>query len=67
MAMGQLELIAEDLKAGRLVRPFNKAIKTGNAFWIVWPTDVSVDVMTRKLIDWVLLCAGQESEYAARG
>jgi len=66
LAMGQLDLIEEDLKTGKLVRPFQKAIKTGNAFWIVWPSDLSVDAMTRKLIDWVLVCAGQAAEYSVK-
>ena len=68
IAMGQLALIEDDLlKPKRLVRPFGKSIKTNQSFWIVWPAVVSVSTMTRKLIDWILVCAGREPEFFTSG
>lgn len=67
IAMGQLALIEGDLLASdRLIRPFGKSINTGKSFWIVWPTVVSVSSMTKRLIDWILICAGQEPEFYPR-
>ncbi len=63
IAMGQLALLENELATGRLVRPFGRALATGNAFWVVWPTTISASTMTRRLIDWVLVSAGQVPEF----
>lgn len=63
VAMAQLAVVEDELKAGTLVRPFQRAFETKNSFWIVWPVNVSVNLMTRKFIDWVLEKAGQKPEF----
>ena len=63
IAIGQLELIRDELAAGRLVRPFNRSLRTGSAFWIVWPVTQSVNVKTKRLIDWILKRAGKKPEF----
>lgn len=63
VAIGQLSLLSEEIADGRLVRPFNRRHRTGSAFWIVWPTTRSVSVQTKRLIDWLLIEAGQKPEF----
>ncbi|WP_225027573.1 LysR substrate-binding domain-containing protein [Xinfangfangia pollutisoli] len=54
IAIGQLALLDRAISAGRLVRPFSRPVKTGSAFYVVWPTATSVNAKTRRFIDWLL-------------
>ena len=63
VAMAQLDLIEDELKAGTLVRPFEQTVQTGSSFWVVWPTTLSVNMTTKKFIDWLLVRAGQQPQF----
>ncbi|MFC7705449.1 LysR substrate-binding domain-containing protein [Plastorhodobacter daqingensis] len=63
MAIAQLGLLEGSITAGRLVRPFDKPIRTGSAFHVVWPTATSVNTKTRRFIDWLLEQVGEAPEF----
>ena len=63
LAIGQLALLDGEIAEGRLVRPLNRAIPTGAAFYVIWPTTVSVSVKTKRFIDWLLDQANQPREF----
>lgn len=63
MALGQIGVIDDAVAEKRLVRPLNKAIPTGSAFYVVWPTSVSVSVKTKRFIDWLLMQVGEAPEF----
>jgi LysR family transcriptional regulator, glycine cleavage system transcriptional activator len=63
LAIGQIDLLAGELAAGRLVAPLNAPILTGQAFHVIWPTTLSVSTKTRKFIDWLLQEAGEPPEF----
>jgi LysR family glycine cleavage system transcriptional activator len=63
LAMGQLPLLREELDSGLLVRPFERPFATGSAFWVTWPNFASVSGVSKRLIDWLLICAGQKPEF----
>lgn len=67
MAIGQLGLLEDSLRSGQFVRPLNRAIATGSAFHVVWPTATSVNVKTKRFIDWLLEQAGQPPEFFRGG
>ncbi|MEM6460332.1 MAG: LysR substrate-binding domain-containing protein [Pseudomonadota bacterium] len=54
VAMGQVHLLREEIEKGRLVRPFNRGQRTGDAFYVAWPKTRSVARQTRHLIDWLM-------------
>ena len=63
LAIGQLGLLDDLIAEGKLVRPLEMRIPTGAAFYVVWPTTVSVNVKTKKFIDWLLDVVGQPREF----
>ncbi|MCG6904969.1 MAG: LysR family transcriptional regulator [Rhodobacter sp.] len=63
LAIGQVDLLAGELAAGRLVAPLDQPILTGQAFHVVWPTTLSVSTKTRRFIDWLLKESGQSPEF----
>jgi LysR family glycine cleavage system transcriptional activator len=63
LAIGQLGLLDDIIKAGRLVRPLNMRIPTGAAFYVIWPTSASVSIKTKRFIDWLLDEVGQPREF----
>lgn len=67
LAMAQLEFIQDDLRDGRLLRPFNRPVRMESAFHVIWPTLTSVSPKTRHFIDWVLEQAGRAPEFARKG
>ena len=66
LAIGQVELLRESLKKKELVQPFEKPVKTGAAFYVIWPTTRSVARNTRNVIDWLLSSAGHKPEFDTR-
>lgn len=66
LAMGQMDLIQDEIDAGRLMAPFAKPVVTGQSFHVVWPTSQSVNVKTRRFIDWLLEQANEEPEFFSR-
>lgn len=63
LAVGQLDLLEDELAKGLLVRPFERPVRTGAAFYVVWATMKSVSTQARHFIDWLLECAGEKPEY----
>ncbi|WP_339949554.1 LysR substrate-binding domain-containing protein [uncultured Albimonas sp.] len=63
LAVGQLDLLTEELASGALVRPFDRPWRTGAAFWVAWPTMTSAGASTRRFVDWLLASAGQPPEF----
>jgi len=63
MAIGQLGLLDRSIDGARLVRPFNRPILTGSAFYVIWPTATSVSARARRFIDWLLEQAGEAPEF----
>lgn len=67
MAIGQLGLLEDPIREGSLVRPFGKALRTGSSFYVVWPTAMSVNVKTKRFIDWLLEQVGEAPEFFKTG
>lgn len=63
LAVGQTHLLEAEVASGHLVRPFNKPIRTGAAFYVIWPTMTSVATKTRRFVDWLLEVCGQDAEF----
>lgn len=63
LCIGQLGLLDGIIEAGRLVRPLNMRVPTGSAFYAVWPTMVSVNLNTKRFIDWMLLQVDESPEF----
>lgn len=63
LTIGQLGLLDDVIAEGRLVRPLDMRIPTGAAFYVIWPTTVSVSVKTKRFIDWLLDQVSQPREF----
>jgi LysR family glycine cleavage system transcriptional activator len=61
LALAQIDLLAEDLAAGTLVRPFGRAVATGAAFHVVWPEFRRLSGKARVVIDWLADCAAADA------
>ena len=59
--------VAEDLKAGRLVRLFNLAIPADFSYWLVCPHEYLRRAKVRAFCDWLLDQAAQDTMAMARG
>jgi LysR family glycine cleavage system transcriptional activator len=53
VAMGDWSLIGEDLSAGRLVTPFDLRVKTGAAYFFVYPKRTEPTPPIRELLNWL--------------
>ncbi len=60
VALGRTALIAEDLAAGRLVKPFELLLKVPLAYYIVAPPRALERPKVRAFRDWLLAEAGQD-------
>lgn len=67
LALGQVDLLSQELRNGELVRPFNRPVETGAVFHVVWPTMKSVSTKTRHFIDWLLDTSGEPRAFFKRG
>lgn len=63
LAVGQVDLLAQELATGRLVAPLNHPVATGQAFHVIWPATLSVSTNTRRFVDWLLEEAGETPEF----
>lgn len=63
LAVGQLRILDDMFADGSLVRPLNMRIPTGSAFYVIWPTAVSVSLKTKRFIDWLLNQVDQPREF----
>ncbi|MEK7820782.1 MAG: transcriptional regulator GcvA [Pseudomonadota bacterium] len=53
IALGRTIVAADDLAAGRLVRPFDLAVPAPHAYWIVQPSDQETRPEARAFRDWI--------------
>lgn len=63
LAIGQIDILHDELESGRLVRPFMQPVQTGSSFYLVWPTLKSVATPTRHFVDWLLSLNGLPTEF----
>lgn len=63
LAIGQIDILHHDLKAGHLVTPFNTPQHSNSGFHVVWPNTKSVSTQTRRFIDWLLAECAQQPEF----
>ncbi|EMS97432.1 LysR family transcriptional regulator [Agrobacterium tumefaciens str. Cherry 2E-2-2] len=63
LAIGQLGMLDKCFEEGKLLRPINRPLPTGQAFYVVWPTTASVNVTTKRFIDWLLEQVDQSPEF----
>ncbi|MBN9409853.1 MAG: transcriptional regulator GcvA [Burkholderiales bacterium] len=54
VALGQLALVEDDLKAGRLVAPFAQCVDSGDAFHLIYPNRLAEDSFVIRFRDWLL-------------
>lgn len=54
VAIGDWSLIGEDLSAGRLVTPFELKVRTGQAYYLVYPERSEPSKQLRELMDWLV-------------
>lgn len=54
VAIGDWSLIGEDLSAGRLVMPFELKVRTGQAYYLVYPERPEPSEQLRELMDWLV-------------
>ncbi|MFW0757420.1 LysR substrate-binding domain-containing protein [Pseudomonas sp. H11T01] len=54
VAIGDWSLIGEDLSAGRLVMPFELKVRTGQAYYLVYPERPEPSEPLRELMDWLV-------------
>lgn len=57
IALGRSSLVMEDLKAGRLIRPFGEAQQSPLAYYIVRPKGMPATAAAQAFIDWLELTA----------
>lgn len=53
VALGRTVLVADDLAAGRLARPFAHAVKARSSFYLVYPPDALRQPKVKRLRDWL--------------
>jgi len=61
VALVSLSAVAEDLRAGRLVRPFDLALQSDIAYWLVCPHGHMRSAKVRVFCDWLLAEASTNS------
>jgi LysR family glycine cleavage system transcriptional activator len=54
VAIGDWSLIGDDLSAGRLVMPFDLKVKTGLAYYLVFPDKPGPSPKLRELMGWLV-------------
>lgn len=62
VALGRTALIAEDLAAGRLVKPFDFQLKAALAYYVVYPPRALERPKVRAFRDWLLAEAARDKE-----
>lgn len=69
VALGDSNLVADDLAAGRLVKPFELSLRAPPqfAYWVLSPKDTADSPMVKAFRDWALLEAQQTSQSQAAG
>lgn len=67
MAIGQLGMLDDPICSGCLIRPLDRPVPTGSAFYVAWPTTTSVNVKTKRFIDWLLSQVEETPEFFRSG
>lgn len=60
VALGRHWLAIDELRAGRLVAPFDLAIRDDFSYWLVWPTGRSANPAASRFRDWLAERAAAE-------
>ncbi len=60
VALGRQWLAIDEIRAGRLVTPFDIAVRDDFAYWVVWPTFRSIGPEAQLLRDWLQTRAAAE-------
>jgi LysR family glycine cleavage system transcriptional activator len=63
VAVGEVDLLADDLASGKLVCPFGPVVRSGAGYWLVYPTRLAGDPRITRFKDWITSVA-QEAEAA---
>lgn len=63
LALGQIDLLQDELETGELIRPVENPVRTGAAFYVVWPTMKPASTKTRRFIDWLLEISNEKYEF----
>ncbi len=64
VVLGRSALIADDLRAGRLVMPFTLSLPTDLAYYVAYPTQAAEKPKIRAFRDWLLAEAGVQRDAA---
>ena len=59
--------VAEDLKAGRLVKPFDLALPADFSYWLVCPHEYLRRAKVKAFCDWLLEEAAEDSMAMVKG
>ena len=65
VALGRTMLVAADLAAGRLVRPFKHTLKAVSSFYVVYPPEAIRQRKIRMFRDWLFSEINQQGEISA--
>jgi len=60
VALGRQWLAVEEIRAGKLVAPFDIAVRDDFAYWIVWPTGRNLAADAARFRDWLQAKAAAE-------
>jgi LysR family glycine cleavage system transcriptional activator len=67
VALGRTTLVADDLAAGRLVRPFKQALKGVSSFYLVYPPEAIRQRKVRMFREWMMEEMGTAATPGAAG
>src|SRR5690606_25088708 len=62
VALGRQWLAIDEIRAGRLVTPFEVAVRDDFAYWLVWPTWRALSPEAANFRDWLAARAAAEEE-----
>lgn len=60
VALGRQWLAVDEIRAGRLVTPFEIAVRDDFAYWLVWPTARAISAEAQHFRDWLQARAAAE-------
>ncbi|WP_293764826.1 LysR substrate-binding domain-containing protein [uncultured Aquitalea sp.] len=62
VAIGDMEILKEELRAGRLVQPFEHVLRTGAGYYLVYPEEYAENPALQALREWLLAEARSQSD-----
>jgi LysR family glycine cleavage system transcriptional activator len=66
VVLGRSALVADDLAAGRLVRPFDLAVRAASEYYVVYPSGALRQRKVRAFRDWLLAEVAGDRDVAGR-